>query len=148
MKTAEYSYQASRETSKEAFTKYFPSVSINGAAFAANHGMLSHEFDLPLSMLGLGLPDMDFKISVLKKGSVAGINLLQPVFLGGRLINGNRLAHVGEEVSRLQQRQTADEVRKDVENYYWQLVALHSKQQTIDKVITMLDTLSSRSRVM
>ncbi len=144
MRTAEYKLQASHETSREAFTKYFPSVSAAGAAFTANHGMLQHNFQLPLSMLGLGLPDMDYKMSVLKKGSLAGINLMQPVFLGGRILNGNRLAHVGEEVSRLQQRQTADEVRLDVEQYYWKLVALRSKSRTLDNVIAMLDTLTNQ----
>lgn len=142
MRTAEYTMQASHETSKEAFTNYFPSVSLSGAAFTANHGMLQHSFNLPLSMLGLDLPDMDVDMSFLKKGSVAGLNLMQPIFLGGRIVNGNRLARVGEEVSRLQMRQTADEVRRDVEHYYWQLVSLHSKHQTLDKVIAMLDTLT------
>ncbi len=144
MRTAEYTLNASHETSREAFTKYFPSVNLNGAAFTANHGMLQHSFDLPLSTLGIGLPDMDFNLSVLKKGSVAGINLIQPIFLGGRIVNGNRLAHVGEEVSRLQQRHTADEVRRDVEQYYWQLVSLHAKHQTLDTVIAMLDSLTTQ----
>lgn len=144
IRTAEYNVKASHETSREAFTKYFPSVSAAGAAFTANHGMLQHRFELPLSMLGLGLPDMDYNLSVLKKGTVAGINLMQPIFVGGQIVNGNRLARVGEEVSRLQQRQTADEVRKDVEQYYWQLVSLHSRHRTLENVIAMLDTLTGQ----
>lgn len=144
MRTAEYSLKASQETLREAFTKYFPSVSVSAAAFAANHGMLQHHFDLPLSSLGVGLPDIDYNLSVLKRGSVAGVTLLQPIFLGGRIVNGNRLAHVGEEVSRLQQRQTADEVRHDVEQYYWQLVSLNSKHRTISGVIDMLDSLTNQ----
>ncbi len=146
MHTARLSLDASRQTSREAFTKYFPSVSIAGAAFTANHGMLQHSFNLPLSMLGLGLPDMDYNLSVLKKGSVAGVNLMQPIFMGGRIVNGNRLAHVGEAVSILQQRQTADEVRRDVEQYYWQLVGLHSKHRTLNQAIAMLDTLTDQVR--
>ncbi len=144
MRTAEYTLKASRETSREAFTKYFPSISAAGAAFTANHGMLQHRFTLPLSMLGMGLDDMDFNLRLIKKGSFGGINLVQPVFLGGRIVNGNKLAHVGEEVSRLQQRQTADEVRHDVEQYYWQLVSLHSKHNTLEGVIAMLDTLTGQ----
>ncbi len=144
MRTADYTVKASRETSRSAFTNYFPSVSLSGAAFTANHGMLRHHFDLPLSALDLGLPDMDFDLSVLKKGSLGGVNLVQPIFLGGRIVNGNRLAHVGEEVSHLQQRLTADEVRRDVEQYYWQLVSLHSKHHTVDAAISMLDTLTAQ----
>ncbi len=147
MRTADYIVSASHETSREAFTKYFPSVSVSGLAFTANHGMLQHSFNLPLSMLNPELPDMDFNMSLLKKGSAAGVNLLQPIFLGGRILNGNRLAHVGEEVSRLQQRQSADEVRHDVEQYYWQLVSLHSKHQTLEKVIAMLDTLTAQVQI-
>ncbi len=144
MRTAKYNLMASHETSREMFTKYFPSVSLSGALFTANHGMLQHSFELPLSMLGMGLQDMDFNLSLLKKGSVAGINLIQPVFMGGRIVNANRLAHVGEEVSRLQYRQTTDDVRRDVEQYYWQLVTLRSKRETLDNVIAMLDTLTSQ----
>ncbi len=144
MRTADLTFKASQESSREAFTHYFPSVSVAGAAFRANHGMLRHNFDLPLSMLIPEMPDMNFDISLLKKGSIAGVNLVQPIFLGGRLVNGNRLAHVGEEVSRLRQRQSADEVRRDVEQYYWQLVSLHSKQATLQKVVGMLDTLATQ----
>ncbi len=144
MRTADYTMQASRATSREAFTKYFPSISLTGIAFTANHGMLQHRFGLPLSMIAPELPDMDFNLSLLKKGTAAGINLVQPVFMGGRIVNGNRLAHVGEEVSRLQQRQTADEVRQGVERYYWQLVSLHSKHRTLQQVIAMLDTLTAQ----
>ncbi len=142
MQTADYSVQAARQTSQEAFTKYFPSVSATGIAFTANHGMLQHEFNLPLSMLAPGLPDIDYNLSLVKKGSFAGLNLIQPIFMGGQIVNGNKLAHVGEEVSRLQKRQTADEVRSEVEKYYWQLVSLHSKHKTLESVITMLDTLT------
>lgn len=141
---ADYSVRASRETSREAFTNYFPSVSATGAAFTANHGMLQHSFNLPLSMLGIGLDDIDFNLSLLKKGSVAGLNLVQPIFLGGRIVNGNRLARVGEEVSLLQRRQAADEVKSTVEQYYWQLVSLHSRRQTLENVIAMLDTLTTQ----
>ncbi len=81
IKTAAYSFDAARETSREAFTNYFPSVSINGLAFTANHGMLQHSFGLPLSMLMPGLPNLDFDISLVKYGSFAGINLMQPIFL-------------------------------------------------------------------
>ncbi len=138
---AGYALEAARETSREVYTNYFPSVSANGIAFTANHGMLRHNIDLPLSTLIPDMSDVNFDISLLKKGTYAGLNLIQPIFLGGRLVNGNRLARVGEEVCRLQQRQTADDVRKDVEQYYWQLVSLHSKHQTLEKVISMLDTL-------
>lgn len=144
IRTAEYNLSASKQTSRQAFTNYFPQIGISGAAFTANHGMLQHKLDLPLSMLGLGLPDMQYDISLLKKGSVAGINLIQPVFMGGQILNGNRLAHIGEEVSRLQYRQTSDEVRKNVEQYYWQLVSLHSKHRTLDDAIAMLDTLTNQ----
>lgn len=144
MRDAELNVEASREMSKMAFTKYFPSISAAGMAFTSNHGILQHDFSIPFPIPDLGIPDFNFNLSFLKKGTVAGVNLLQPVFLGGRIVNGNKLSHVGEEVSRLQQRQTADEVRLNVEQYYWQLVSLNSKHQTVDAAINMLDTLTSQ----
>lgn len=144
MRTASLSLEASTETSRQAFTGSFPSVSLSGAAFTANHGMLRHNIDLPLSLLSPELSDINFDISLLKKGTMGGINLIQPIFLGGRLVNGNRLARVGQEVSRLQQRQTADRVRLNTEQYYWQLVSLHSRRATLESVIAMLDTLATQ----
>jgi outer membrane protein TolC len=77
-------------------------------------------------------------LSLMKHGTVAGITAMQPVFAGGLIVNGNRLAKVGEDVSRLQLQLSENEVEKIAEQYFWQIVSLQEKMKTVAAVETML----------
>lgn len=137
---------------KEAFTSYFPSVSATGAWFDANKPLLAAEVNpseaLPQEVLeslaksmspeaqaALGNP---VSIGLLKDGALGGVTAVQPLFAGGRIVNGNRLAKVGQEVSRLQLQVAGNEVDKTVERYFWQIVSLVEKRKTLAAVDTML----------
>lgn len=133
---------------QEAFTKYFPNVSAAGMAFTANKHVLQYDVkdNVPVPPIPGILPEggalpVSLELSMIKKGVMAGANLVQPVFMGGMIVNGNRLAEVGEAVAELQSRQSADQVRLTVAQYYWQLASLKAKRQTVDEVIALLDTL-------
>lgn len=137
-----------KEVRREAFTKYFPEVTAAGFAFTTNHSVVKYDVDgeVPLPPVPGILPEggalpysLDF--SLIKKGVMAGANLVQPVFMGGMIVNGNKLAEVGKAVAELQSRQSADQVRLTVEQYYWQLASLKAKKLTIDKIVSLLDTL-------
>lgn len=142
------SSMAAKETRQEAFTKYFPNVSVSGVAYTTNHGLLQHDFkgSIPLPAIPDitegGSIDYDYDLNLFKKGIVVGASLVQPVFMGGAIVNGNKLAEVGEAVAELQARQSEEEVRQTVEQYYWQLAILKAKRNTLDEVITLLDTLT------
>ncbi len=149
---AQRSVEAARQQRKEAFTKYFPNVSATGMTFNANKGMAKMELDPSafitpemgsalaqvLPMEALAALQSPIGISMMKNGTLAGVTALQPVFAGGQIVNSNKLAKVGEEVSRLQLRLTENEVDKQVEQYYWQLVSLEEKTKTIAVVKTLL----------
>jgi outer membrane protein TolC len=79
--------------------------------------------------------------SIMEKGMVGFINAIQPIFAGGRIYNGNRLASLGEEVSEFKNKMTADEVNLKTEEQYWQIVSLEEKQKTIDKYEELLNRL-------
>lgn len=131
-------------TRKEAFTKYFPEISAMGMGFMANHGMMQYDIDLPLlQQMGIG----PLSLSLLKKGKAAGVQALQPIFMGGQIVNGNRLAELGVAVAKLQQSQTEKEVRLTTEKYFWQLATLKSTRLTLLSAIQMLDTLSAQVNV-
>jgi outer membrane protein TolC len=87
------------------------------------------------ALAALGNP---VSVSMMKNGTIAGINAVQPVFAGGQIINGNKLAKVGEDVSRLQLQLSENEVEKQTEQYYWQLVSLKEKMKTIEAVQALL----------
>lgn len=143
-----------KEVRKEAFTKYFPNISAAGFAFTTNHSVLKYDYEseLPVPPIPGILPEgaafpISLDLSLIKKGVMAGANLVQPVFMGGMIVNGNKLAEVGEAVAELQSRQSSDQVRVTVEQYYWQLASLKAKRQTVNDVIAMLDTLERQAEV-
>ena len=74
----------------------------------------------------------------MKNGTIGSLMAVQPVFAGGQIINGNKLAKVGEEVSRLQLQLSENEVEKNAEQYFWQLASLQEKMKTIEAVDTLL----------
>ncbi len=145
--------ESAQEQRKEAFTKFFPMVSAIGAWFNANKGMAEMEVDASQYItpeLGASLAQMlpmetlaslntPMSISMMKNGTIASISATQPVFAGGQIVNGNKLAKLGEDVSRLQLQLTEDEVEKTAEQYFWQLVTLEEKQHTIALSETMLN---------
>jgi len=152
IRNARHSIDAAQQQRKEAFTKYFPNVSGTGFWFNANKGMAQTELNLSEQItpeLGMALAQAlpaealaalgnPISVSMMKNGTIAGINAVQPVFAGGQIINGNKLAKVGEDVSRLQLQLSENEVEKQTEQYYWQLVSLQEKMKTIEAVQALL----------
>lgn len=152
VRSARYDIEAAQQQRKEAFTKYFPNISGKGFWFNANKGMaqttinpadfISPELQstlgtmFPAELLGALVSPVD--ISMLKNGTVGSLMAVQPVFVGGQIINGNKLAKVGEDVSRLQLQLSEQEVEKTAEQYFWQLASLQEKMKTIDAVDTLL----------
>lgn len=51
-----------------------------------------------------------------------------------KIVNANRLARVGEDISRLQLQQSEAEVREKTETYFWQVVQLYDQLATLDAV--------------
>ena len=152
IRTARHDIEAARQQRKEAFTKYFPNVSGTGLWFNANKGMAQTTVNpsemIPSSLaptLAASLPAEalaalanPISVSMMKNGTIGSLMAVQPVFTGGQIVNGNRLAKVGEEVSRLQLQLSEQEVEKQTEQYYWQMVSLQEKVKTIDAVDTLL----------
>lgn len=134
-KTAVNNIKAAKETSDEAFTKYFPDISASGMSFWANHDIIQYN-----------VLDM-FQLGMIKNGVIAGVSAIQPIFAGGQIVNGNALAHLGEQVAELRKKQTEEEICVSVEKYYWKLVSLHSQKETLASLITMLDTLEYQTQV-
>lgn len=123
---AQLSLELAQQTKKEAFTKYFPSVSAIGLGFQSTDPMIS-------------IASEQGSIGMLKKGMLGMISVTQPIFAGGQIVNGNKLAKVGEEASKLQKSITNDEVLITVEQYYWQIVALDEKTKTLSEAKTLLN---------
>ena len=153
IRSAQYDIEAASQQRKEAFTKFFPNISGTGLWFNANKAMAQTSLN-PAEMippeLGASLAQMfppealaalanPISISMMKNGVIAGVQAVQPVFAGGQIVNGNKLAKVGEDVSRLQMRLSENEVEKTAEQYFWQLASLQEKMKTVKAVETLLN---------
>lgn len=133
--TAKNNVEAAVYLKREAFTKYFPEVSAMGMAFWANHDIIQYNL---LDIIELG---------IIKNGKLAGVQALQPIFTGGLIINGNKLADVGAEVAKLRQQQTDNELRLTTESLFWKLNTLKSSMGVLETAINFLDTLERQVSV-
>ena len=117
---------AASQTRREAFTNYFPQISASGGLFQAQHGLVQADFAVP--QMGT-LP-----VSLVKRGIVGSVTAVQPLFTGLKIVTGNKLARLGEEVGRLQLQQTEAEVRERTDACFWQVVSLRDNLSTLDAV--------------
>ena len=128
LRTARNNITMAEEQKKEAFTNYFPTISASGLAFAANKNQISYN---------LG----DMQLDMIKNGTFASVDAVQPIFAGGQIMNNNKLAKVGVEIGKLQLQQSENEVVLTTQQYYWNIVTLKEKLNTISFVQTMLSQL-------
>ncbi|MBU0475473.1 MAG: TolC family protein [Bacteroidetes bacterium] len=151
-KNSKLEVDASRQIKNSAFTYYFPNISAGGFMFEAQKSLM--EMETP----GGNLPVYDGNpanlatatqfayfpggtMELLKKGTIGYINVMQPIFAGGRIINGNKLASLGEEASELKGKMTQNEILQKTEEQYWQIVSLEEKHITIEKYEALLNRL-------
>lgn len=149
---AELNIEKAQQVKDQAFTNYFPQVKATAIGYHSLHPMVEVGIDdinnasvrdLLTTLYGnygaaLGL---DNTISLFQYGYQAGVTALQPVYMGGKIVAGNQLAKVGVEAARLQTQITERDLLEQVEESYWLVVGLTEKQQTLQAVTALLDTI-------
>lgn len=141
-KNARLAVEAAGQVKKEAFTKYFPNVGAVGLGMVFNKPLMTQIVET-----GYPAPNDKVEVEMFKSGIIGGVVATQPVFAGGQIFYGNRLAKMSVEVSRLQQRMTDNEVLLATERYFWQLVSLKEKLKTIGEAEAMLRRIHSDASV-
>ena len=93
--------------------------------------------------MGTYLSDMDMMGMTLQmRGAyLAGINLTQPIYTGGRIRTGQKLAQIGREAQQENQRKTRMQVIADATNAYWSYIAVSAKVRMLDAYKAQMDTL-------
>ena len=149
---SDFDVKAATEQRSYAFTNYFPVVSISGTA------MRSSDYLMKLKTPEMNLPVYDgnpanlasatqfayipsIGINALDYMNVANVSVALPVYMGGRIRNGNALASLGENVSKQQKSIVVTDVLIRTEELYWNLISLKGKRKTLLSYKTMLDTL-------
>ena len=142
LRSARNAIQQSKEQQSEAYTKYFPAISATGVGITMNKYLLEADLSLPDELASQLPPSVSAawptNIAFMKNGVFGSVSAIQPVFMGGQIINGNKLAKAGVEASEIQLEASEDQVELATEQYYWQVVSLKEKLLTLSSIHQML----------
>lgn len=135
----------------QVFTKFFPQVSASFMAYHAYNPIIKitpediQNTELRESILeaieDLDIPNDVTEINLMERGLSLGANVVQPIFVGGRIVNGNRLANLGIEAAELQAQASERDILEDVENTFYLVNGLETKVKTLESVLSLLDSL-------
>ena len=153
IKEAELQVRASEQQRKEVFTNFFPKVS------AAAMVLRSADYLIKAKTPAMNLPVWDGKnqgqlvnptqfayipslsFGLLDYMNTAAVTVAMPVYAGGRIRRGYKLARLGEEVNVYQKEMTRDDVLSRTEELFWTLQSLSEKEKTVRSYQLMLDSL-------
>ena len=150
LKNSQLEIKKAQATKDEARTEYYPKVSAQALAFDAANPLLSfgiEDIDNALvrqtlynlyAQYGANL-GLKKTYSFAQNGVVLNALAIEPVYAGGRIRNGNKLASLGIEAAEYQANIKEDEVRLQAECLYWpkqgaggSIPAQHEAQQIAD----------------
>ena len=154
IKNADLDVKSALETKKSAFTNYFPKVSASGLAMRSSDYLIKGtipSMNLPVydgNLANLATASQyayvpEIPINALNYINMASISVTQPIFAGGRIVNGNKLAKIGSEVSQQKKLMNTTEVLVKTENLYWSTIALQDKMITLTSYEKLLNRLLS-----
>ncbi len=133
----------------EARAEYFPTVSLSGYGLYAFDPLLeigiSDLAENAAAATQLAAMATSYGIGTsyefLDNAYGASLMATAPLYAGGRIVNGNRLAALGLQSSQLQNSLQERKSVEEVENDYWKVVSLNEKMRTVETLQELLDTL-------
>ena len=154
--TDQLEIEKAQQVKAQVFTKYFPQVSISYMAYYAAKPIVEYGIDdiqdddlgAFLSALittlndpegaNMGLPT---EINLMKKGHSVNATAMVPVYAGGRIRNGNRLANVGIEAAQLKAEVSERDMLENIESSYYLVLGLQDKVHTVESALALTDSL-------
>ena len=151
-KTNKIEIAKAQEVKKQVFTKYFPQVSIDYLAYYAVNPIIEYgiydihdKFGEILKAIVETLNndgwDLPTGVEFMKKGHSVSATAIQPIYAGGRIVNGNKLAKMGIEAAELKAEVSERDVLEDIETTYYLIIGLQSKVETLESAIALIDSL-------
>ena len=137
IKNTNLDIQSAKYQKKEVFAEYFPRLSFRALALSSYDYLIDI---LAGPELGQVIRESGF-IESSKFGFNTSVSLMQPIYAGGRINTGNRLAKVGIKAAELKHEVNLRQKREEIEKSYWEIVALEEKRHTLDHLEELLDIL-------
>ena len=153
LQNSQLEIEKAQATKNEARAEYFPTVSAQALAFDALNPFVTfgiEDIDNALVRQTLynlyaqygAILGLEKEYSFIQNGVVANVMATEPLYAGGRIRNGNKLAKLGIEAAEYQAKIKEDEISLQTECLYWQIVSLQEKIATLDQLDQLLDTLN------
>lgn len=133
--------KAAHAKKQQVMTNFFPQVAARGAYLHMQKELHLIDWDKPLGHLNFLIPERLRHLGTvdLRNLWVGNVTAIQPLFLGGKIISGYKMASLAERLQG-ELRQTAEtEVETKLDETYWQVVSLRSKERLLDQLVRLLE---------
>ena len=142
---------------KAAFTKYFPQLSANGAYMwnqkdinLLDMGALSSSLSSSLGGLAQ-LPMIQHLMSGVNDMQhldvqniwVDNVSLVQPVFMGGKIVNYNQITKFAKQLAESMNNLQLQDLIYKTDETYWQVISLVNKKKLADAYVDLLRKMDS-----
>ena len=142
---------------KAAFTKYFPQLSANGAYMwnqkdinLLDMGALSSSLSSSLGGLAQ-LPMIQHLMSGVNDMQhldvqniwVGNVSLVQPVFMGGKIVNYNQITKFAKQSAESMNNLQLQDLIYKTDETYWQVISLVNKKKLADAYVDLLRKMDS-----
>ena len=149
--------KAAKEEKKAAFTKYFPQLSATGSYLWNQKDINLLDMDALAAKLGPALGSVaqtplftqlmgevnELQHLDVQNVWVGGVSLVQPVFMGGKIVTYNQITKYARELAAsMNESQLADVICKTDETY-WQVISLVNKKKLADAYVGLLRKMDS-----
>lgn len=83
--------------------------------------------------------------SLVMKGTyMAGLSLAQPLYTGGKILSGKKIADIGMNSAEESFRKTRMDVIAEADNAYWMYLSVLEKVRMLETYVSQMDTLKSQ----
>ena len=133
--------KAAHAKKQQVMTNFFPQVAARGVYLHMQKELHLIDWDKPLGHLNFPIPERLRHLGTvdLRNLWVGNVTAIQPLFLGGKIISGYKMASLAERLQG-ELRQTAEtEVETKLDETYWQVVSLRSKERLLDQLVRLLE---------
>ena len=133
--------KAAHAKKQQVMTNFFPQVAARGVYLHMQKELHLIDWDKPLGHLNFLIPERLRHLGTvdLRNLWVGNVTAIQPLFLGGKIISGYQMASLAERLQG-ELRQTAEtEVETKLDETYWQVVSLRSKERLLDQLVRLLE---------
>lgn len=149
--------KAANEEKKAAFTKYFPQFSAMGGYMWNQKDINLLDMDALSAKLGSALgPIAQLPVFGQLMGGVdemqhldvqniwvGGVSLVQPVFMGGKIVSYNQITKYARELAESMNDLQLQEVIYKTDETYWQVISLVNKKKLADAYVGLLRKMDS-----